>query len=262
VLGYLNHFDTGGGDLVCSGALTPFKDGDRAAEVIYKAKAGVPWEASIDWAGAADMEALDENAFAMVNGREVAGPALIVRKWNLRGVAVCPYGADMNTESRVLSDPDKKVTVQIERRDAMTKKPEEAAVAAAVEPAKTVDGAEATAAAAAPEVKAAVKPEEAKPEAVKPEAAPDPRAALLAESKRFTESFGDQGAKWFLDGKTFEEAQDLRIKELEAENAELAKLAAPLGSEKKKLSTVPDDPDAVQPGMKAVVKLAKSGKSK
>jgi hypothetical protein len=49
IIGYLNKFDSTSGDLVTSGALIPFKDSDRATEIIHKMKAGVPYEASINF---------------------------------------------------------------------------------------------------------------------------------------------------------------------------------------------------------------------
>jgi hypothetical protein len=36
-----------------------------------------------------------------VNGFQFAGPGIVIREWPLRGVAVCPYGADMNTRSEL-----------------------------------------------------------------------------------------------------------------------------------------------------------------
>ena len=40
IIGYLNHFDITSGDLVASGALVPFKDNDRATEIVHKLKEG------------------------------------------------------------------------------------------------------------------------------------------------------------------------------------------------------------------------------
>ncbi len=51
VIGYLNHFDIASGDLVTSGALVPFKDTDRATEIMHKLSEGVPYEASINFGG-------------------------------------------------------------------------------------------------------------------------------------------------------------------------------------------------------------------
>jgi hypothetical protein len=38
---------------------------------------------------------------AKVNGYTQPGPATIFRQWKLRGVAVCPYGYDKNTSTRL-----------------------------------------------------------------------------------------------------------------------------------------------------------------
>lgn len=102
-IGYVNKFDSSTGDLVLSGALVPFKDSDKATEIIHKSQAGVPYEASIDFRAPVVMEELDRGQFAEVNGNRVDGPATIIRQWTLRGVAVCPYGADANTSSQLSS---------------------------------------------------------------------------------------------------------------------------------------------------------------
>lgn len=47
VVGFANKFDVSSDDLVVSGALTPFKDGDRANEIVNKSERGVLYEASI-----------------------------------------------------------------------------------------------------------------------------------------------------------------------------------------------------------------------
>lgn len=100
IIGYANHFDTKSGDLVLSGALVPYKDNDRASEVVHKAKAGVPYEASINFGGdGIQVERVSDGASTSVNGFEFAGPGVVVRQWPLRGVAVCPYGADGNTST-------------------------------------------------------------------------------------------------------------------------------------------------------------------
>ena len=100
VLGYLNHFDTSSGDLIVSGALTPWREDDRASEVMFKLREGVPYEASIFFGGdGIKIEEVGDRSVVQVNGRQFEGPGIIVREWPLRGVAVCPYGADQNTET-------------------------------------------------------------------------------------------------------------------------------------------------------------------
>lgn len=44
-----------------------------------------------------------DGEIAPVNGYDFEGPGVIIREWPLRGVAICPYGADANTESAALS---------------------------------------------------------------------------------------------------------------------------------------------------------------
>lgn len=108
ILGYLNHFETESGDLVTSGALVPFKDSDRATEIMHKMRAGVPYEASINFGGdGIKVQEVGDGEVTEVNGYQFDGPGCIVREWPLRGVAVCPYGADMNTESAAAFEGNK-----------------------------------------------------------------------------------------------------------------------------------------------------------
>lgn len=108
VIGYLNKFDHSTGDLVASGALVPYKDNDRASEIIHKMKEGVPYEASINFGGEGiKVEDVEEGRSVQVNGYNFEGPGVVVREWPLRGVAICPYGADMNTDSSVFSQENK-----------------------------------------------------------------------------------------------------------------------------------------------------------
>jgi hypothetical protein len=228
VLGYLNHFDISDGDLVASGALTPFKDGDRASEVIFKSRNGVPWEASIDWAGPAEIEELEAGQFAEVNGRQVEGPAQIVRRWQLRGVAVCPYGADMNTESKVFSGSET-VAINIKRSSEMAEQAEAVEVTEAVE-AEVTEVEEETVEAEATEEAAAVEPVEqaveTPAEEAQPVVEPTEQEKLREQGKAFVDAFGERGAVWFLEGKTFTEAQALRIDELQAEVERLTALVS------------------------------------
>jgi hypothetical protein len=114
VIGYLNHFDASSGDLVTSGALVPFKESDRATEIIHKNKQGVPYEASINFGGdGIKIEEIPENFVTTVNGREFTGPGVVIREFPLRGVAVCPYGADGNTDSMVFGNNEKKFKASV-----------------------------------------------------------------------------------------------------------------------------------------------------
>ena len=194
VLGFLDSFKAEDEGLDVAGQLVSTSPTDRAAEVLSKGRAGVPYQSSIFFRPESIEEVLSGGT-AQVNGYELAGPAIIIRKWSLRGVAVCPYGADHQTASK-FSDGSKVAVTFTTEPDAMSKdsKPE-----TKPEPKPSV-----------PTEQAEVKPE-VKPGA-KPDAQPqaDHRAEFTAELKRFTDRFGvENGTKWFADGKTYEQALEL-----------------------------------------------------
>lgn len=98
IIGYTDSFAATPEGLVCQGKLVSLGD-DRAKEVYDKGKLGVPYEASIFFEPLSTEE-LMPGAKAEVNGQELIGPAVIFRKWSLRGLAVCPYGYDGKTETK------------------------------------------------------------------------------------------------------------------------------------------------------------------
>ena len=105
ILGYANHFDFSSGDLIATGAITPWQGTDRASEVIFKMREGVPYEASIFFGGdGIKLEKVPNGKAVEVNGMEFAGPGVVVREWPLRGIAICPYGADENTQSMAFAE--------------------------------------------------------------------------------------------------------------------------------------------------------------
>jgi len=262
VIGYLNHFEQhpdadGIPAMIVSGALVPFKDSDRATEIIYKARAGVPYEASIDFVGGDPgdtlIEEVAEGASAEVNGYTLGGPATIFRKWPLRGVAVCPYGADMHTESQLSGREAEQVTITVANMTPtegdvtmQDQKPAEAAqlqaavetepvVEAAVEAVEEVQVAAEEVAEAVEAVEAAVEEVAEAVEAV--EAAAEVAveaveevepAEAAAPGQAFLDAYGDKGAVWFAQGKTFDEARELYVAELTAENKRLTDANAEL----------------------------------
>lgn len=211
VIGFLDQFDTTSGDLKCGGKLTPFEPDDRASEILYKSAQGVPYEASIFFdPNDALIEWLAEKMVATVNGQQVEGPAVIVRQWSLRGVAVCPYGADRNTSAQFSAQPNQ-FTITIHEGTAMsveTKTPE-------TKP-------ETVTPPAAAELSAETKPEAASADAGKAAAAPPAKTG-----QDYLAAFGQQGAVWFVEGLAFEAATKLHVEALAAERDALkAKLAA------------------------------------
>jgi hypothetical protein len=98
IIGYSDIQDVGKEGLTLAGKLVSVIEGDRADIVIRQGAAGIPFEASIFFDEAV-LEWIPENTTTEVNGFQFAGPGVIAREWRLRGCAVCPYGADGNTES-------------------------------------------------------------------------------------------------------------------------------------------------------------------
>jgi hypothetical protein len=100
-IGYIDTFNANErAGLTVAGKLVSVADGDRAAEVIAKGRAGIPFESSIDFDGPMRLEEIGEGLSAECNGRTIVGPATIVREWTLNAVAVCPFGADPNTRTQ------------------------------------------------------------------------------------------------------------------------------------------------------------------
>lgn len=110
LIGYLDEFDTAGGDLVVRGAILP-EHSAVAAQILRLASAGVPYEASIQFDGPLRIEEVAEGKSANVNGRTIEGPATIFRRWTLRGVAICPHGADPNTKTNFSTGEEVTLTI-------------------------------------------------------------------------------------------------------------------------------------------------------
>jgi len=223
VIGYLSHFETDHEGLHAAGALIPYADGDRASEVIHKLDAGVPYEASINFNGPFTAENVPKGKTVEVNGRKFSGPGVVIRNWVLRGVAVCPYGADQNTSTLAFSGGEEVTYEEIE----MTTENTTAAEVNETVDAETVndtaetqeDVVEAEAAVLA-EGEAA--PVEAAPVDAEPVAAGSTELSdRAAEGKKFISAFGERGALWFAEGLTFEDAQIRALQELRKENEEL-----------------------------------------
>jgi hypothetical protein len=237
ILGYADKFEAGG-DLVISGELIPFKDGDRVREIKHKSENGVPYQASIFWDGDTHvLEDIPAGESVQVNGYEFSGPGVVVRKWLLRGVAVCPYGYDANTSSE-LAGVEKFDYQSFHERETMSKKKLNA------------EETPATPAEETPEEKVVeTDPKEEAPAAEKPaEETPEETPAEPTEQaspgQKFLEAFGDKGAVWFVQGKSFEEAAKLHNEAMQKEIAELKqKLGAVEWGLKKPASFTPGDED-------------------
>lgn len=99
IVGYADRIELGADGLKLTGALVSIAEGDRAAEIFAKSKAGVPYEASILTNSAGLLaEFVPDGLAVKVNGETFEGPLTVFRKWQLWGVAVLPYGSDPKTQ--------------------------------------------------------------------------------------------------------------------------------------------------------------------
>jgi hypothetical protein len=233
VIGYLSHFDVSAEGLVCSGALTPWRDDDKASEIIAKMRMGVPYEASINFGGdGIEIEDVPEGETVFVNGYYFEGPGVVVRKWPLRGVAVCPYGADSHTESSEMAARKFAVNkfgkvnieqIQNEGKIEMKKedKPVEPVTELEAEAVQAVEAVESEKPAVVVEGAEKAELEQSEPATV--EAAPAENTELAAIVAEFGAEIALQVA---IHGGGMDKAKDLHYQQLKAENARLAELAA------------------------------------
>lgn len=235
ILGFLNEFDIDHAGLLCTGSIVLAVDpNDRGREVLHKAQHGVPYEASIyfDQDHGLVLEDIPEGYQTEVNGRTFEGPGVVVRQWMLRGVAICPYGYDMNTASQFRRAGDRTVRVSFLTADedqptmAITKKPtkltdEKPADEQDSKPADAQAAADTPAAESAP-----AKTDDTDATATSTE--DQPATLSITDARRYRDAFGAKGLEWLVDGKTYEECVQLhaadqagKLEALETENKKL-----------------------------------------
>ena len=130
-IGYANKFEVESEGLYMSGSLISHFKKDRADKIMRDMKAGIPYEASINFGGdGIKIEEVPEGKSANVNGYAFAGPGVIIREWPLRNVAITLLGADGNTNSQVFSDSGTvAATVLTQKQEADSMKPTDKAEA-------------------------------------------------------------------------------------------------------------------------------------
>jgi hypothetical protein len=122
VMGFCDQFEVTDYGLELSGQVVSASEADRSAEVALKAKAGNPYEPSINYSHEGlQTEYIPEGRTAQVNGEELAGPLTIFRNWKLMGVAVCLFGYDSNTSTE-MSKRDQFIEISISGGEEMPNK--------------------------------------------------------------------------------------------------------------------------------------------
>jgi len=199
--GFLDKFDISNQEINASGKLVSIQSGDLVDITVKKMQAGIPMESSIFFGGnGIKAEEFGAGTEFKVNGENHEGPAIVFREWPLRGVAICPYGAD-NLTSASLALSEETVSIEFTNKEnAMgDKTPEQIQ-----------------------------KDNEMKIADLEAKlAANDDGNQNDPTGQDFLDAFSDKGGTWFAEGKTFEEAQLLYIAELKSENEKLSgRLAA------------------------------------
>lgn len=194
-IGLIGAFDVREGDLYLGGSLESIEKGDVADKLIRRRGRGIPYQSSIFFdPETAVFEELREGFSAEVNGRTIDGPAVIVREWDLRGVAVTTHGKDIGTESKFSASTAGAITLAWKEKT-MTKTSEKSA-----EDVKPGTG------------ELSVDPK------TLPAPKPDPHAEARKIIGKFSEHFGQTAAAgYFAEGLTLESAAIKHIGVLSAQ---------------------------------------------
>ncbi len=197
--------------LEIGGFIVSTKPDDMAAEILARGKAGVPYEASIDFRGPKRIEIVPEGATAKVNGQTFEGPGVIFRTWPLKSAAVCTYGADGGTSTQFSKSGGA-------RND---EEPAEIEVTLFTEQAPmTVQATSSQATDAPADVQQLSTSPQTPPAAVSDPTPVDPAKQFAAKLAQFNAEFGAvNGSKWAAEGKSYEEALKLHASELSAGSA-------------------------------------------
>ena len=235
IVGYVNKFSATT-QLDLDGALIPFKDSDRATEIIYKMKLGVPYQASIDYVpttpGEIQMEELLSGESATVNGQVFSGPLMIVRKWTLGGVAVVPRGADGDTEAYLQSNgtEDKEINImETKETKPVDAKDAEKVKVEGEEEAKAEENAEEKKPVEAENAEGEV--EEKDKEVTDPKSKSDDCKLSRQDFLDMSEKYGkEKAADYFQQGLSIADAAALFVKTLKEENESLKEQLSSAGS--------------------------------
>ena len=215
ILGFLDRFVVSNKEIRCFGQIISIDPSDIAFRVVRQMKAGIPFESSIYFGGQGlVMEEIGENTNVEVNGSKFEGPGTVIRKWPLRGVAICPHGADNQTSiSLALSEEKVPVLVISHKENEMAEEQLTAEELKAKEAkVKETEAKEAEAEVAKLKAKEIEKTELAKQNDLG-------KTELISSDGKsgldFIKAFGDSGAVWFAEGKSYAEAATLYTQKLE-----------------------------------------------
>jgi len=238
VLGYLDKFTANNKGLNVSGRLISFNADDRAAKLMRESAAGIPYQASIFFR-ADRLEYVPEGFSTSVNGYQLAGPAVIVREWGLRGMAVCLYGADHRTQSK-FSDGDQIPVTIFSSETSMSKGKSTPPATATSENPNQLTGKPAE---TATEPTATTQLTSTATETTQLTQSETKPADARAELKRFVDAFGAElGANCFAEGLSFADAQTKFVGQLQEKLAAKDKQIDELQTKLKSIDRGSDNP--------------------
>jgi hypothetical protein len=156
---------------------------------------------------------------AEVNGRVLTGPLVIAREWELRACALTPYGCDPGTAAKFSAQGLPGAgSLSWKGSDMSTKAPAGTGELAKDAPTPAAATPATPATPTVPATPAAVTPMPATPEIPAVQTvAKDQLDAARVELKRYTDKFGADGANYFGEGLSFQDAQDRHIGKLSAD---------------------------------------------
>ena len=241
IVGYVNKF-TADDRLVLSGALVPQKTHQRTEEIIENMKAGVPYEASIyfppSFPGDLVIEQYEPGEAVQVNGKTVTAPEAgltVFRKFVLRGVAICPHGADGGTAAFLQADTSATASADIRKvpkagtQQAVTEPEKEKTTMETKEQKPVTAPAPAATQQATPPPAEAEKEKEGEGKKVEKEGEEaEELTGWRASLKKFTAKFGAEKAVEYLTaGKSYAEALESYADECRAKMEAAAAQSAP-----------------------------------
>lgn len=197
-------------ELRLAGELISRSNHDAAAKIMDLGPAGVPYEASIHFnPSTMELEWLPEGFQSQVNGQTVNGPLTIVRKWELLRCAICLTGVDGGSQTNFSSGGTSAAQFELKWRNQMgtDPKPDNKTTDSAKEspsgqqsqPATNATGAAATTVSTETNARAQFESE------------------FRNQLNRYVTKFGaDAGAKYFAEGKSWEQALESHVLHLEA----------------------------------------------
>lgn len=201
-------------ELRLSGELLSRSPEDEAAKIMDLGPAGVPYEASIHFDHRSlVLEYLPDGATTTVNGNKITGPITIVREWELLRCAICLTGVDGGSQTNFSGDAATKFSLNWK----------DSKMANEVTQTPPATGKETGAGQQTTETVSKETPVDLAAERSKFE------TEYRGQLKRFTDKFGgEDGAKYFSNGDTFEAALEKHCTKLEqaAKDAVAGKVAA------------------------------------